>query len=161
MTATPALIAPVATLIHKTMLVLSTSGPRNPSGQRVCSRAASHSFSMPYSSRNCDNDIPGLIHAYQPSPKGLSRSYLAHQLGFCPGYSGGHWGGHCFGHCSEHCGGHCGGRKCKSQQGDGPVLVIRYALIHCKGLFIPWGGGWPLCDSFSIGSPMGLQGCLP
>ena len=26
MTATPALIAPVATLIHKTMLVLSTSG---------------------------------------------------------------------------------------------------------------------------------------
>jgi hypothetical protein len=40
-------------------------------------------------------------------------------------------------------------------------LVIRYALIHCKGLFIPWGGGWPLCDSFSIGSPMGLQGCLP
>ena len=152
MTATPALIAPVATLIHKTMLVLSTSGPRNPSGQRVCSRAASHSSSVPYSSRNCDNDIPGLIHAYQPSPKGLSRSYLAHQLGFCPGYSGGHWGGHCSGHC--------GGRKCKSQQGDGPVLVIRYALIHCKGLFIPWGG-WPLCDSFSIGSPMGPQGCLP
>ena len=93
MTAAPALIAPVATPIHKTMLLPPHRGQRNPFGQRVCSGSASHCSSVPYSSRNCDNDIPRwdwmrligmesrLVRVYQSCPKDCSRSFPPNQVG--------------------------------------------------------------------------------